>query len=79
MAASYFLQNVNLHDTLTNKSWKLSNLVGGGKSGETDSEQGSKPGSASSSVVGSPSHSRKGINLLDNVVRLSNYNVSVTV
>lgn len=59
--------NVNLHDTLTNKSWKLSNLVGGGKSGETDSEQGSKPGSASSSVVGSPSHSRKGINLLDNV------------
>lgn len=59
--------NVNLHDTLTNKSWKLSNLVGGGKSGETDSEQGSKPGSASSSVVGSPSHSHKGINLLDNV------------
>lgn len=55
-------------EAVTNKGWKLGSLMSGGRSdADSTSEQGSKPGSASSSVVNSPAHSRKGINLLDNV------------
>lgn len=61
-------QNVNLHDTLTTKPWKISNLLPGGRSdADNTSEQGSIPGSAASSLANSPAHSRKGINLLDTV------------
>lgn len=55
-------------EAVTNKGWKFGSLMSGGRSdADSTSEQGSKPGSASSSVVNSPAHSRKGINLLDNV------------
>ncbi|CAC5411716.1 DNM1L [Mytilus coruscus] len=55
-------------EPVTNKAWKFGSLMSGGRSdADSTSEQGSKPGSASSSVVNSPAHSRKGINLLDNV------------
>lgn len=56
------------HEAVTTKGWKIGSLMSGGRSdADSTSEQGSKPGSASSSVVNSPAHSRKGINLLDNV------------
>ena len=67
----FAFQNVHLHDTLTTKSWKISNLLPGGRSdADNTSEQGSIPGSAASSLANSPAHSRKGINLLDTVVSL---------
>lgn len=57
------------HEAVSTKGWKLGSLMSGGRSeADSTSEQGSRAGSASSSLVGSPAHSRKGINLLDNVV-----------
>ncbi|CAG2205063.1 dynamin-1-like protein isoform X3 [Mytilus edulis] len=56
------------HEAVSTKGWKLGSLMSGGRSeADSTSEQGSRAGSASSSLVGSPAHSRKGINLLDNV------------